>query len=150
MKKIINGRTYNTETAKLMASWSNNLNRRDFGYCEEHLYRNNRGTWFLYGLGGAMTRWAKSDGNSAWGSSDILPMTEEEAREWAEKHLNTAEYEKIFGEQEEVSPSDLATRERVNVVLDTELIAKLREYSKETGIPVSRLLDKAIKETYGF
>ena len=45
---------------------------------------------------------------------------------------------------------DLKTRERVGVVLDVELIKKLRNYSKKTDIPVSRLLDRAIKETYKF
>lgn len=46
--------------------------------------------------------------------------------------------------------SGLATRERVNVVLDAKLIKELREYSKQTDIPVSRLLDRAIRQTYKF
>ena len=48
---------------------------------------------------------------------------------------------------------DLATRERVNVVLATERIAALRAYSQETKVPVSRLLDEAIdllREKRGF
>ena len=43
---------------------------------------------------------------------------------------------------------DLTTRERVNVVLDKQLYEALKEMSKQTMVPVSRLLDKAIKETY--
>ncbi len=46
------------------------------------------------------------------------------------------------------SKKDLSTRSRVNVVLDTVLYEKLKAHSAETGIPVSRLLDKAIKATY--
>lgn len=46
----------------------------------------------------------------------------------------------------ETKKPDLATRARVNVVLDKKLYAALKQRSEETGVPMSRLLDKAIKE----
>ena len=149
MKKIINGKTYNTETAKAIGE-AGYGSISDFGFFAEVLYRNCRGTWFLAGHGGPASKYSVSCGQNQWSwGSKIIPMTAEEAREWCEKNLPADEYGKIFGE-EEASPSDLATRERVNVVLDTGLYAKLKAHRKETGIPVSRLLDRAIQQTYGF
>jgi len=149
MKKIIGGKTYNTETAKEMGSFTKG-SMSDFAYCAETLYRNNRGTWFLYGEGGPSSAYSRKTGQNEWSWGEaIVPMTEDEAREWAEKHLEAKEYEAIFGETEEADPSDLTTRSRVNVVLDNELYALIKGISSETGTPVSRLLDRAIRETYG-
>ena len=38
MKKIVNGRLYDTDTAKMFGSWSNGLSSSDFHYCTEDLY----------------------------------------------------------------------------------------------------------------
>lgn len=40
---------------------------------------------------------------------------------------------------------DLKTRSPIGSAVDNELLKQLREYSKESGIPISKLLDKAIK-----
>lgn len=40
---------------------------------------------------------------------------------------------------------DLKTRSPIGSAVDKELLEQLRTYSKETGIPISKLLDKAIK-----
>ena len=39
----------------------------------------------------------------------------------------------------------LKTRTAISNAIDTELLNKLKEYSQETGIPLSKLLDKAIE-----
>lgn len=39
---------------------------------------------------------------------------------------------------------DLATRERVNFVVNSTIMGKLREYSKEASIPMSRIIDTAL------
>lgn len=102
MKKIINGKMYNTETAKVVGSWSNNYSYRDFSYCEETLYLKKTGEYFLHGVGGAMSKYSQSCGQNAWsGGKEIIPMTETEAKKWAERHLTTDEYQEIFGEVEE-------------------------------------------------
>lgn len=41
MKKIIEGKTYNTETALLLGDWQN-LWKGDYHYCREELYRTKR------------------------------------------------------------------------------------------------------------
>lgn len=102
MKQIINGKKYNTETAKEMGCWSNNYSYGDFNYCRESLYRKKTGEYFLYGVGGAMSKYSQSCGQNSWsGGEKIMPMTESEAKRWAEKHLTADEYEEIFGEVEE-------------------------------------------------
>lgn len=101
MKKIINGRKYDTATARLMAS-DFYSHPGDFSHWREELYRKKTGEYFLYGEGGPMTPYAERVGmNGFRGGERIFPMTEAEAREWAEAHVDADEYETIFGEADE-------------------------------------------------
>ena len=54
MKKIINGKMYNTETACLMGEHSNCYGPNDFRCCSEQLYQKRTKEFFMYGSGGAM------------------------------------------------------------------------------------------------
>lgn len=102
MKKIINNRLYDTDTAKEIAIDGNGLSPRDFRSYSETLYLKRTGEYFLYGEGGPMTKYARSFGDSArTGGSDIIPLTAEEAREWGEKHMNADDYIAAFGPVEE-------------------------------------------------
>lgn len=101
MKQIINGKKYDTETAKKVGSWSNGYSYSDFSSCTEELYRKRTGEYFLYGIGGPMSKYSQSYGNTTSGGEKIIPMTDAEARKWAEKHLDGDEYEEIFEEVEE-------------------------------------------------
>lgn len=98
-KKIIDGKLYNTETADLVAEWHNGLGSGDFNSRSEELYLTKKGAWFLHGEGGALTRWSKSNGNSSWGSSNIVPLSADEAREWLEQHDCTEELETHFKDE---------------------------------------------------
>ena len=40
---------------------------------------------------------------------------------------------------------DLKTRTPISNAVNTKLLNQLKDYSKETGIPISKLLDKAIE-----
>ena len=86
MKKVVDGKMYNTETAEWIASYDNGLSRNDFGFCWEDLYRTKKGAFFVYGRGGALSRWSQSCGNGRCGGSGIEPLAEFEAREWCETH----------------------------------------------------------------
>lgn len=102
MRKIINGKKYDTETAEQLASYWNELSTRDFRHMTEKLFRKKTGEYFLYGEGGPLSKYATSCGGSGFiGGEDIVPLPEQEAKEWAEKHLGCDEYEAIFGEVEE-------------------------------------------------
>ena len=101
MKKVINGRLYNTDTATCLGGYSFS-STRDFRYIEEYLYRTKRGSYFLHGEGGPLTKYREQVGQNEWGyGEDILPLTEEEAREWAEVHMDGDEYIDAFGAPEE-------------------------------------------------
>lgn len=95
MKKIIEGKTYNTETALLLGDWQN-LWKGDYHYCREELYHTKKGTYFLYGEGGALSCYARYIGGSATGGADFQVLSDREAKEWAEKKLSAEEYCKIF------------------------------------------------------
>ena len=100
MKKIINGRLYDTETAKLIGSWTNGFSSSDFHYCTEDLYQKKTGEYFLYGSGGAISIYGKSHGGGMCWGDDIIPMTEKEVKAWAEEHLTAEEYMELFEVEE--------------------------------------------------
>lgn len=102
MKKIIDGKKYDTETAECVGSYSND--EQGFKYLYEELYIKKTGEFFLYGEGGAMTGYAESvPGNqgSYTGGSKIIPFSVNMAKEWAQVRLSVEDYEAIFGEVEE-------------------------------------------------
>ena len=47
MKQIINGKTYNTDTAELIATGDNGLYTNDCWYRSEELYRTKKGAYFI-------------------------------------------------------------------------------------------------------
>lgn len=100
MKKIINGKKYDTDTAKFLLSRSNNCT--GFSYCYEELYLKKTGEFFLYGKGGAMSKYSRSCGDNTWcGGEEIVPLTEAKAKKFVEEYGDADDYEKIFGEVEE-------------------------------------------------
>jgi len=102
MKKIINGKKYNTETAELIGSNDNGYGSGDFNYFEETLYKKKSGEFFLHQTGGANSCMQVRCGSNNWsGSSDIISLDEDPARDWAEKNLDVKVVEKIFGEYAE-------------------------------------------------
>ena len=141
MKKIINGKVYDTETAQEVGTWSNNLSCRDFGWCSETLYRKKTGEYFLHGKGGPASRYAEPVGSGwGWGSGElIMPLTYKEATEWAEKHLDCDEYEQIFGKVTEDE-----TRKTAAYSLSVTAIEVLRRMAQEQGRPASEILDELI------
>ena len=87
MKKVIEGKVYNTETATRIASYDNGLSHRDFGFCEEDLYKTAKNAFFVHGEGGAMSRWSKLVGsNGRAAGSGIEVMSKVDALAWCESH----------------------------------------------------------------
>lgn len=102
MKAIINGKSYNTETATLLGEFWNGCSKSDFRFLSEELYRTRKGAYFIAGEGGAMTSYCRRvDINSFCGDKKITPITEDEARQWMEDHCSAEEYIKAFGDPEE-------------------------------------------------
>ena len=82
MKKIINGKVYNTETAECIADEGKSLH--NFYSTSESLYRTKKGAWFIYGVSSAGGRYGSSCGNTLSGGEDIRAIDEKEVVEWAE------------------------------------------------------------------
>lgn len=56
MKKIINYKKYDTETATEIGAWSQGI-AGTFEYVHESLFRKNNGEYFLHGEGGAASKY---------------------------------------------------------------------------------------------
>lgn len=97
MKRIINGRKYDTDTATELCEYSYAY-LSDFSYLHEVLYKKKTGEFFIYGEGGPCSPYHESDGRSQWGSKEIVPISEGKAIEFVEKHGTVELYEELFGE----------------------------------------------------
>lgn len=99
VKKIINGKKYDTTTARLIASWSNGYYLGDFDFCEEFLYRKRNGEFFIHGHGGARSSYSRTIGHNTWtGGEDIRPIDIEDAKRLIEEYCDVEVYESEFGE----------------------------------------------------
>ena len=114
MKRIIDGRKYDTETAYMVGQWENMYDVSNFHYFSESLYKKRTGEYFLYGEGGAMSKYAETIGQNEWqGGEAIMPLTYDNARKWAEEHLGVDVYESEFGEVSEDDDTTIAVTVRV-------------------------------------
>lgn len=138
MKKVIDGKMYNTETAKKIAEWNNGLSCTDFYYCCEALYLTKSAAYFIHGEGGGNSRYGEWHGNSGGPGSQIVPLTRQEAMEWAEK-LTGDEYASIFGD-----PDDSDGRTVVTLSISIDSKSKLKIASENTGKSMSKIIDDLI------
>ena len=101
MKKVINGRKYDTDTARCVFVHYNTPDVRDFNYACTSLYRKQTGEFFFHGEGGPLSCYATHFGNMSSGGQLIRPATDDEARKFVEKYGDADDYEGIFGAVEE-------------------------------------------------
>ena len=107
MRKVIKGRLYDTETARLIVNWSDGY-QSDLSHISETLYRKRTGEYFIHGDGGAMSPYAVSCGQNEWrGGEAIRPLTYNEASEWMELHADADLYDAEFGVPDEGIEHDL-------------------------------------------
>jgi len=99
MKKIIDGKRYDTEKAEEIDFFWNGLCSGDFRSVAETLYKSSKGAFFLYGKGGAMTKYAESHGDAFTEGEDIIPLTESEAFDWLECCGKVDSIEKYFADR---------------------------------------------------
>ena len=93
MKKIINGKKYDTETATFiftLTNWDCSVSYEQV----EHFYKKKTGEFFRY-----------DQKKTNWGNiheyETIIPLTIGEAQRQLENYMSVAKYESIFGEVEE-------------------------------------------------
>ena len=140
MKRIINGRKYDTTTAEEVGESSHSY-RSEYDYYEETLYRKRTGEYFLYGYGHGDSKYAKQVCGDFGPGSDIIPLSYEQARAWAERELSADEYESAFGEvMEDGGESDVVISVRVSPATRE----RLRRMAAETGRSQGAVLDELI------
>lgn len=101
MKKIIAGKLYDTETAVAIGD-NGYSNPGDFHYWWETLYKKKTGEFFLFGEGGPASCYGEQFAQNSWRSgSEIRPLSEDEAKEWAMENIDADDYMEHFGPVEE-------------------------------------------------
>ncbi len=142
MRKIIDGRAYDTDTATRVGTYDTGGDGFDDVW--EELCRKRTGEYFLHGIGGARTRYARRDGPDGWsGGEGIVPLTYGEARDWAEGCLDAGAYEQEFGEASE-GDSEVVLSVRVTGEARSRLDRYARATGRAKGDVVTRLLDRAL------
>nr|DAG24005.1 MAG TPA: plasmid partition protein ParG-helix-helix, dimer, DNA binding, CELL [Caudoviricetes sp.] len=132
MKKIIGGSRYNTETAQRLGTHENNCLPNDIYYRGQDLYRTKAGKYFIHNYGNGFPL---PDGFWGWGE-EITPVSEDDARQWAEEYLDGDAYEAAFGEVTEDA--------RLNVLLPQELLDKLDARAAADGVSRSVVVRAAL------
>jgi hypothetical protein len=101
MKRIIDGRTYNTRTARELCRFPCGAYHGDFGWHITKLYRTAKGAYFLAGCGEAASRWAQPALGGGTGSgSGIEVITAYEARTHLEEADEIDILEELFAIEE--------------------------------------------------
>lgn len=117
MKKVIRGRLYDTETAKLIGSTS------DTG---ETLYRKRTGEYFLCCIGDS--------------GEHIQPMTYDEAKGWAEKAFKADKWAAEFGEL-----GENGNRTTLNISITVGAADIVKRAAQKSGKSVSETIEALIR-----
>tara|TARA_R110000868_G_scaffold84647_1_gene238545 strand:- start:101 stop:442 length:342 start_codon:yes stop_codon:yes gene_type:complete len=96
MLRIIDGKTYNTKTARYLCELDSVAYRNDFAYHRTSLYQTKKGALFLAGYGGPLSMWAKSTGNGTTGGEGVLVIEPDEARSILETENQIEALQELF------------------------------------------------------
>jgi len=135
MKKIINNKVYNSDTAKLIgARRCDDPSLSVYGFTEEKLYQKKTGEYFLLGVGGPDGKYA-SHNRRGWTaeSARIVPVQYDEARDWAEAVLPPEEYAQHFGEL----AIDENRTEWMTISVPASIARRIRIEAQRTGSTIS-------------
>lgn len=142
MKKVIRGRLYDTDTAKMIGNDSYS-DSGDFDYWDETLYRKKTGEFFLDGEGGPRSKYAVCIGQNQWsGGEKIIPLSFEEAKEWTEEHLDADTYMKYFKPTDNVHDKDT-----ISIRLSAAAIDKLRIMASKNDTTSSDIIEQMIMQS---
>ena len=82
MKRIINRKRYDTETATEVLDISGPYSDRgNFRWDDTYLYVTKSGNWFISGRGGPMSRWRRQTGDGWCDGDGLVAISPDEARE---------------------------------------------------------------------
>lgn len=140
MRKIINGKAYDTDTAVIVGEWDNGAGYSDFGWYREELYRKRTGEYFVWGEGHAASKYATHSYGAFQSGEAITPLSYEDARKWAEEKLTAGRYEREFGEVIE-DESQVVASYRVSASTK----AAIQREAARTGETQGQVIDRLAK-----
>ena len=161
MKRIINGRAYNTETATRIARDDSGRGRA--GYFEV-LYQSRDGAFFLAGAGGEDSPWARRNGSRpeySWlmywdepaqhyrvglndeDAAEIRAMTAEDAHDWLLETQQHFVFDHLFGETPQTEDDQSAT---YCLRLPTSLKARAGDAAERAGLSLNAWITRAIEQ----
>lgn len=142
MKKIIRGRLYDTEKAAEIG-YDSSSSIHDSSYWHETLYRKRTGEFFLYGEGGAASKYSVCCGQSKWtGEEKIIPLSFEEAQKWTKDHLDADTYRKYFKLSD--NTHDKAT---VSIRLSAAAVNKFKIMASKRDLTASEIIEQLIMQS---
>ena len=98
MKKYINNRLYDTDKAFEIDTYENHYHDLDCRHIKETLYQKQNGEFFLLGQGGSWTKYRQPRKRGGFsGSTVIVPLSIDMAKDWAKAHLSPEVYILTFG-----------------------------------------------------
>lgn len=129
MKKIIDGKLYDTTTAEKIACCYEELPTAP-NFLQETLYRKKTGEFFLHGEGGP----------SLWSGFDkIIPLSYETAQKWAQEKIDSEKYKEIFGPIEEDG-----SKKTVTLYMQKNIIERAKRAAQKKDMPLSAFFEMAI------
>lgn len=141
MKKIIKGKMYDTDTARLVGASGHGLRYGDFDWTEEALYCKRTGEYFFHGAGGAGSCYAQSTGVNSWsGGAVIRPMSVSDARTWAENNLTADEFQQEFG-----AVAEDESRTVLSISMRADIADIARRKAADAGLSLSAYIENCIK-----
>lgn len=138
-KRIIDGKTYNTETATQIEGWSEDHDEPFPFESGVYLYQNRFGSFFLY-----MFR----NGTGEDDYEDIEPYTPEQARGWLEKHrgYRVDLIESLFGAMPEAGSGEAKYTLRMPDSLRDRLAARAKANNQSLNAWIVRCLESCAAE----
>lgn len=144
MKKVINGKVYDTDTARKVGCFDYGLGDRISGWSET-LYVKRTGEYFLLGEGGPGSKYSVCTGvNDFSGSTKIFPLSYNDACKWAEDNLDGDEYIAEFGA---IAEDD--TNAKLNLYLPASTIDRAKRKAAQDGTTLSAYIDSLINAALG-
>lgn len=134
LKKIINGKTYNTSTASLLSTYAYDKAQDEYAWQWEYLYQTRSGAFFLVGEG--MTEHTPF-GALLPGTNDyirghaLLPLEAHQAKKWLEIRDCVEDYAEIFGMPDEATDEDKSTSFVMTLRLPRRLAERMKMLSKD-------------------
>ncbi len=134
-KRIIDGKTYNTETATLIASAEDEDGPGIVG----HLFKTRHGAFFLY----FMDEYAML---SLTPQEYIKPLTDEAAQKWIEENCSAEIYEEEFGEAPEAGDAEARITLRIPESLRKKAARKAEEQGQSLNAWILRCVERNVVE----